>query len=221
MKRLIPISVVSLVGLVVACGGDDPVDPGVVEVRNADGNPIGGVEVTFGVESGGGTASPTSATTAINGRASSSWTLGPSPPGSIQRMRVSAGSVSVQFTAVTFTKGCKFPIMIELAVGEAMVVDPNEPGGGCLEFGDGQDGDYYRVALVHSGLSEDSTTLSFGRFTVLNPGEEPSSPPAAAAAEPAQPDWSAIFSSAAAQMEPGSGAVPAAIQMASPDISAG
>src|SRR5882724_10839904 len=50
------------------------VNPSVV-VRDANGNPVGGVAVTFAVASGGGTVSPTTAvTTAANGMATvTSW----------------------------------------------------------------------------------------------------------------------------------------------------
>lgn len=57
-----------------------PADPSVV-VRDANGNPVQGVAVTFAVTTGGGTVSPTSP---INTNASgiatvNSWTLGPNP----------------------------------------------------------------------------------------------------------------------------------------------
>jgi len=54
-----------------------PTAPSVI-VRDANGNPVAGVSVTFAVASGGGTVAPTSpVTTGANGIAAvTSWTLG-------------------------------------------------------------------------------------------------------------------------------------------------
>ena len=54
-------------------------NPFVVEVRDRDDTPVPGVQVTFSVNSGGGTLSATSVTTNSGGRAESILTLGPKP----------------------------------------------------------------------------------------------------------------------------------------------
>ena len=75
----------------------------VVQVLDAGDNPVGGVPVTWTVESGGGSVSPPSAATGADGHASTAWTLGPAI-GS-QRVEASApGAGSVQFSA-TATAG--------------------------------------------------------------------------------------------------------------------
>ena len=51
-------------------------NPLVVEVRDEDGDPIEGIRVSFSVTAGGGTVSPTSATTNAQGRTQTSLTLG-------------------------------------------------------------------------------------------------------------------------------------------------
>ena len=69
-----------------------------VEVRDAGGSPISGERVEFSVVSGGGSVSPSSATTGADGRASTLWTLG-NEVADLQRIRATAGSVSTEFTA--------------------------------------------------------------------------------------------------------------------------
>ncbi len=51
----------------------------VVEVRDQNGQPLAGVEVTFAVTAGGGTLSSTTAKTDADGRAATTLTLGPRP----------------------------------------------------------------------------------------------------------------------------------------------
>ena len=51
----------------------------VVEVRDADHNPVPGVAVTWVVGEGGGSVTPTSSATDAGGRAGTSWRLGPAP----------------------------------------------------------------------------------------------------------------------------------------------
>lgn len=48
----------------------------IVQVNSQFGNPMSGVTVTFAVTGGGGSVSPTSATTDSDGQASTTWTLG-------------------------------------------------------------------------------------------------------------------------------------------------
>jgi hypothetical protein len=92
----------------------------VVQVLDDGDNPVGGVPVTWTVESGGGSVSPASGTTGADGLASTAWTLGPST-GS-QRVAASApGAGSVQFDA-TSTAGA--PSVLGLATqpsGQAQV----------------------------------------------------------------------------------------------------
>ena len=56
--------------------GNALTNPFVVEVKDADGETIEGIPVTFSVTAGGGSLSETSATTNANGRASTTLTLG-------------------------------------------------------------------------------------------------------------------------------------------------
>lgn len=74
-----------------------PVSP-TVEVRNDRGEPVSGASVSFSVESGEGSVSPSSATTDADGRASAAWTLGTSSSAS-HRLEARAGGESVVFTA--------------------------------------------------------------------------------------------------------------------------
>src|SRR5439155_22793762 len=76
------------------------VDPSVI-VRDANGNAVGGVSMTFAVASGGGTVSPTTpVTTSGSGIAAvTSWTLGPTAgPNTL-----SATSGTLTGSPVTFT----------------------------------------------------------------------------------------------------------------------
>jgi acetyl esterase/lipase/protocatechuate 3,4-dioxygenase beta subunit len=72
-----------------------------VEVRDADGNGVPGVGVTFTVTGGGGTVTPAVVTTAADGRAApAGWTLGTTA--GANTLRASAAAVpgaSVEFTA--------------------------------------------------------------------------------------------------------------------------
>jgi Bacterial Ig-like domain (group 1) len=72
-------------------------DPFVVELVDSLGNPIAGELVQFTVSSGGGSVAAASATTAADGRASTSYTLGATP--GVQQ--VTAKAVGTPFT-VTF-----------------------------------------------------------------------------------------------------------------------
>lgn len=72
-----------------------PTDP-TVRVLDGAGNAIPGVSVVFQVTSGGGVVSPSTATTDVNGDASTSWTLG-SAEGT-QTLRASVGGLQVDFT---------------------------------------------------------------------------------------------------------------------------
>lgn len=70
----------------------------VVEVLDSQGHPVQGVSVTFTATVGGGTTSPSIATTNAQGRATSSWTLGCSNDDP-QRVVAGTSGISVEFTA--------------------------------------------------------------------------------------------------------------------------
>ena len=73
-------------------------EPFVVEVRDQNGNPLGGAQVTFAVTSGGGTLSVETATTDADGRAATTLTLGRTPGATTVQATV-AGLDPVIFTA--------------------------------------------------------------------------------------------------------------------------
>ncbi len=73
-------------------------EPFVVEVRDQNGNPLAGVQVTFAVTAGGGSLSATTVTTNTDGRASITLILGNTPGTNTVRATV-AGLQSVTFTA--------------------------------------------------------------------------------------------------------------------------
>ena len=70
----------------------------VVEVRDQNGNPLAGAQVTFSVIAGGGTLSTTTATTDADGRAATTLTLGRHPGANTVEATV-AGLEPVTFTA--------------------------------------------------------------------------------------------------------------------------
>ena len=73
-------------------------NPLVVEVIDANDDPVSGVTVNFAVTAGGGSVSPASATTNNNGRAQTRLTLGDEPGDNRVAARVS-GLTAVNFTA--------------------------------------------------------------------------------------------------------------------------
>ena len=75
-------------------------DPIVVEVVDGSGNPVVGAAVTWVVTAGNGTLDPTTGTTDQNGRASTTWTLGPGIGANVARAIVSGvGEASFSATA--------------------------------------------------------------------------------------------------------------------------
>ena len=72
--------------------------PLIVQINDANNNPRSGVNVNFSVASGGGTLTPSSATTGTDGRASATWTLGTAGNNSVSINAPGIGSVT--FTAV-------------------------------------------------------------------------------------------------------------------------
>ena len=75
-------------------------NPFVVEVIDANDDPVSGVTVTFAVTAGGGSVSPASATTNNNGRAQTTLTLGSEPGENTVAARV-AGITGVTFKATS------------------------------------------------------------------------------------------------------------------------
>jgi IPT/TIG domain len=74
--------------------------PLVVQVNDRNNQPVAGVAVGFAVQTGGGSVNPTSVTTGTNGRAQTSWTLGPNTGVQTATASVtSVGSVSFNATA--------------------------------------------------------------------------------------------------------------------------
>lgn len=72
----------------------------VIEVVDAAGNPVSGVAVTWTVTPGEGSVSPATGTTDADGRASTGWTLGPTPgTQQVEASAPGAGSVVFQATA--------------------------------------------------------------------------------------------------------------------------
>jgi adhesin/invasin len=72
--------------------------PLVVQVLDDVGTPVSGATVSWSVASGGGSVSPASAQTDAEGRAATSWTLGP-PTGGQRVEASSSGAGSVRFDA--------------------------------------------------------------------------------------------------------------------------
>lgn len=79
--------------------GTQLAQPLVVRAVDPDGIPVSGREIQFSVVSGGGSVSPSEATTNADGQVSVSWTLG-TAAGASQILRASlAGDAQVEFTA--------------------------------------------------------------------------------------------------------------------------
>lgn len=77
--------------------------PLTVVAVDAQGAPVSGASVQFAVSQGGGSVSPSSATTDAQGRASTTWTLGATP--GAHAVTATAGNASVQFSATAVPSG--------------------------------------------------------------------------------------------------------------------
>ena len=86
-------------GLQVPAGTVVPEGP-TVQLRDQDGNPMGGVDVTFSVTSGGGTVIYPRVATDGQGRAWTTWILGEAE-GTTQSLRASVESLSADFQVQT------------------------------------------------------------------------------------------------------------------------
>lgn len=73
--------------------------PLVARVVDSYGNAVPGVQVTFAVTSGGGSVTPTTATSGVDGTASTTFTLGPA--GTLQGVRASIPGSATVFTAIS------------------------------------------------------------------------------------------------------------------------
>src|SRR5439155_1218005 len=131
--------------------------PRSVMVKDANGNRVGGVCVTFAVASGGGTVSPTTpVTTGANGIAAvTSWTLGPTVgPNSLTATASGLTGSPVTFTA-TGTTGAASSIALNggnnqsATAGTAVAIEPsvsvqdangNPEAGGSVAFAVAWDG---------------------------------------------------------------------------------
>lgn len=114
-------------------------EPVVVEVDDAGGTGIAGVDVSFSAEHGA--VSPMTATTGADGTVSATWTLGAAP--GAQTLIASAGGAEVTITAEAVCEG-----PLALSVGEYRVFAPT-PAGGCgITLKADVAGDYYRIAFV-------------------------------------------------------------------------
>ncbi|HEX9729898.1 MAG TPA: Ig-like domain-containing protein [Gemmatimonadales bacterium] len=93
----------------VKVGGDDqnaPINttlpaPLVVQVNDANGDPLPGASVTWAVATGGGGVTPSASVTDAGGQASTAWTLGPTL--GTQQVTASADGFVVTFTANALT----------------------------------------------------------------------------------------------------------------------
>ncbi|MES2179970.1 MAG: Ig-like domain-containing protein [Gemmatimonadota bacterium] len=85
-----------------AVSGQPLAAPLVVEARDALGNLVSGVTVTFAVTGGGGSPSSQNVVTGSDGRASFTWTMGVAGP---QSLTASAASLSASFTATSTPAG--------------------------------------------------------------------------------------------------------------------
>ncbi|MGH8938645.1 MAG: Ig-like domain-containing protein, partial [Actinomycetes bacterium] len=76
----------------------------VIQVVDADNNPVAGASATWTVTAGGGTVEPATGTTDESGRASAQWTLGTTPGANTLDAAVTGGVGTATFTA-TATAG--------------------------------------------------------------------------------------------------------------------
>ncbi len=124
-----------------------------VTVTGSDGKPYAGGVVSFTVTSGGGTVSPTSATTDQSGRASATWTLGQTA--GTQQLTASLSPASATFQA---NAGAGAPASIQALTSYPGTYDPGEdlPQDANFEVED-QYGNEVSGASVSFSASHDGT----------------------------------------------------------------
>ncbi len=154
-----------------AVGTAVAVDPAVV-VKDADGNTLQGVRVSFAVESGGGSVVSATASTSQNGVASSGrWTLGPTSGAQTLSATV-AGLPKVTFSATaTSGGGSGQEILTQTITTGGGTISINRPGsqlnGVRLQFDAGALGAAAVVTITEESLA--GYNLSAG-MTALTPG---------------------------------------------------
>ncbi len=92
----------------------------VVRVVDSGGNPIPGVNVSFTVQSGGGSVQASSVTTGSDGTAATSWILGPTE--GTQTLRASAGGVSTSFSATGEVRPARYAVLVYMAADNSLSV---------------------------------------------------------------------------------------------------
>ena len=91
-----------------ATGGDTLANPFVVAAIDARGTPMRGISVTFTIIQGAGELSATTATTDVNGRAATTFTLGPDPGRHAVRATAPTLGSSVPFVAIATAPTARF-----------------------------------------------------------------------------------------------------------------
>lgn len=138
--------------------------PPSVTVRDAAGNAVAGVTVTFALVSGDGTVSPiTSITTSADGNAALvSWTLGGTPGPNALTAGASGLTGQVTFTAI----GTESYVAVSAGIYHTCALSSNgtaycwgKQAGGTLGNGSSDTGRALTPAPVVGGLSFDSLTL--------------------------------------------------------------
>jgi hypothetical protein len=133
VAAVVPVEVTSEPTQLQKLSGDDQVgiagqplpDPLVVEVDDAQGNPVSGATVTFIVTQGGGSLGTPSAVTGADGRAATTFTPGPvAGAPQLVAASVQTASISAIFTA-TATPGP--PASIAVAAGNNQPAAANSP----------------------------------------------------------------------------------------------
>ena len=151
--------------------GEDLAEPFVVEVRDQNGDPLAGVEVTFSVIVNDGRLGERftveKVTTDANGRASSRLTLGPDP--GRNRVEAAVGGLAVTFGSVGV--GTPMPVMEGDSQGDKAV--SYSPDGRCLAVGSRTGIWLYDAATAREAallpLAEDIHSLAFSPGSSCSP----------------------------------------------------
>jgi adhesin/invasin len=144
---------------VLIVSGDDQIGPPrrtlpqplVVEVVDEASNPVVGAAVTWVVTAGGGTLDPTTGTTDDAGRASTSWTLGPSA-GANAAQAIVSGVGQAEFTAGAVA-GTASDIRIVSGDGQSAPAGSRLPAGLVVQVVDDDDNPVAGVAVTWSVAS--------------------------------------------------------------------